>query len=423
MSHRPETIPLPKLEYWELKNKFICVIGAMPQVPLTCFDFWCKAGSAFEEPGEEGLAHFLEHMVFKGSANLKAGEFDQKIEALGGSSNAATGYDDVHFHVLVPKESALIALDLLLSLVLEPTIHNEDFALEKEVVLEEIAQYNDQPDEVVFQTLLKNCWSNHAYGRPILGIEESLIEMSTDKMKSFHKRRYKPENYCLAITGPIPINLRDYLNKRLDRETINISNIVSEEEYIKHLNFKVGRNVIKIPRLESDRIIMAWPIPPAKEQLLMMGVEIATSFLAEGRNSKLVQKLREEMQLVESIDIGITLLEKGSLIVLEAICKEGNVNSVEDEINKLLLNNINTEPLKKDIKKASQQVKNSIIFSLETSYQLAGLAGVKGLWNRREPLQDQFEYINYWTASKIQKEILILMNPKLSNTLIAKPLI
>ena len=133
----------------------------MPDSQLTCLDFWCQAGSAYENPGEEGLAHFLEHMVFKGSRYLREGEFDQKIEALGGSSNAATGFDEVHFYVLVPQKAAPSALELLLDLVLSPSLSSEAYALEREVVLEEIAQYQDQPDEKVVQHLLKMCWGDH----------------------------------------------------------------------------------------------------------------------------------------------------------------------------------------------------------------------------------------------------------------------
>ena len=125
----------------------------MPDADLTCLDFWCRGGSTFEDHGEEGLAHFLEHMVFKGSATLQAGEFDRRIEALGGSSNAATGFDDVHFHVLVPSSCAQNALDLLLDLVLNPALREDAYGMERDVVLEEIAQYRDQPDEQVFQTL------------------------------------------------------------------------------------------------------------------------------------------------------------------------------------------------------------------------------------------------------------------------------
>ena len=90
----------------------------LADAPLVCLDFWCRAGSAWERPGESGMAHFLEHMVFKGSESLAAGEFDRRVEALGGNSNAATGFDDVHYHVLIPPAAAPEALDLLLDLVL-----------------------------------------------------------------------------------------------------------------------------------------------------------------------------------------------------------------------------------------------------------------------------------------------------------------
>ena len=99
----------------------------MPDTPLTCIDLWVRAGSSTERLGEEGIAHFLEHMVFKGSVCLEAGEFDKKIEALGGSSNAATGFDDVHYHVLVPPDVIYKALELLLTLVFTPTFPPEAF--------------------------------------------------------------------------------------------------------------------------------------------------------------------------------------------------------------------------------------------------------------------------------------------------------
>ena len=116
----------PETKKWSLKNGAQCVYASLPEAPLTCIDLWCKAGSAYEREGEEGIAHFLEHMIFKGSSKLKAGEFDLRIEALGGSSNAATGLDDVHFYVLVPPETIEEALNLLINLVLSPAIDKTD---------------------------------------------------------------------------------------------------------------------------------------------------------------------------------------------------------------------------------------------------------------------------------------------------------
>lgn len=99
---RPAASPLPEPQRQQLSNGVPLVQLDLPDAPLVCLDLWCQAGSAGETAAESGMAHFLEHMVFKGSAQLPAGEFDRRIEALGGSSNAATGFDDVHFHVLIP---------------------------------------------------------------------------------------------------------------------------------------------------------------------------------------------------------------------------------------------------------------------------------------------------------------------------------
>ena len=165
----PSTPPLPDPRRHQLENGVSLVQIELPEAPVVCLDLWCRAGSACESEAESGLAHFLEHMVFKGSEQLDAGEFDLKVEALGGNSNAATGFDDVHYHVLIPPQAAPEALDLLLDLVLQPRLDGGDFAMERQVVLEELAQSEDQPEEVAFQELLRQACGSHAYGLPILG--------------------------------------------------------------------------------------------------------------------------------------------------------------------------------------------------------------------------------------------------------------
>ena len=415
------SLPWPKPEYCQLENGTHCVFTQMVEASLICIDFWCKAGSFFEQPGEEGLAHFLEHMVFKGSRNLRAGEFDHKIEALGGSSNAATGLDDVHFHVLIPPQSVLEALELLLSLVFEPSLLPDAFETEREVVLEEIAQYKDQPDEQIYETLLKNCWSQHPYGRQILGIEESLMAKTPKDMDFFHKRRYIPKNCCLSIAGPISLTLKDIIKKSLSYRKIDRINNYSIKNNNKSLIFHKGSQEIYINRLESSRIIMAWPLPPANQQQLIMGIDLATTILSEGRRSKLVHRLREDLQIVESIDMDITILEQGGLIILEASCNKKNINIVRREIIDIINQIIDKGATEDEVNRAKQLVRNELIFSLETSSQLANIAGNKSLWNRKQPLQEQIEYITYWEKSRLNKDIFKFMRPELCNTLIASP--
>ncbi len=393
----------------------------MPNAPLTCLDLWIKAGSLYEEKGEEGLAHFLEHMVFKGGENLKEGDFDRQIEALGGSSNAATGFDDVHFHVLIPPEAIEQALDLLLNLVLTPSFDSKAYEIEREVVLEEIAQHNDQQDEKIFQKLLELCWKDHAYGRPILGYKESLVKSNPKTMRGFHNRCYSSDNFVLSIAGNLPNGIEDIVQKS-QLSTVEQSSIKSQANpKIKKIPFHKGRTEIEFDRIETSRIIMAWPFSSAKYQSFVIGADIATSLLAEGRRSRLVKHLREELQIVDSIEMDITILENGGLVILEASCKEENLSYVEAEIHNLLKESIEKPIKEKELKRAKKLVSNSLCFSLELSSNVAAIAGSQALWGRHQPLLSQLDLINYWNKDKIKDEIFSLFQPSDSCILIANP--
>ncbi len=393
----------------------------MSDAPLTCINFWCSAGSANERIGEEGLAHFLEHMVFKGSGSLAPGEFDRKIEALGGSSNAATGLDDVHFYVLVPPKTAQPAIELLLNLVLTPALLPEAFCMEREVVLEEIAQSKDQPDEQVLQTFLELCWEGHPYGRSILGFEETLRASTPEIMNQFHSRRYRGPNCCISVAGSIPKGLEKQLsNSRLSALTNSSADDFSTTDK-PQLIFHKKRKEIHISRLESARLMIGWPIAAASNQELVMGADLATSLLAEGRRSRLVNRLREELQIVESIEMDVTAMEQGSLIMIEVCCSEENLARVEKEIHLLMESCTNETIENQEIKRATQLVENGLCFNLEASSQVAALAGSQTLWNREQPLLAPLEYIPAWTCTRLQEEIFPLLKPELSCTLIAIP--
>ena len=208
------------------------------------------AGSNSDPAEFNGLAHFLEHMVFKGSEQLDAGEFDLKVEALGGNSNAATGFDDVHYHVLIPPQAAPEALDLLLDLVLQPRLDGSDFAMERQVVLEELAQSEDQPEEVAFQELLRQACGSHAYGLPILGRREALEAHTPEAMAAFHRRHYRADRCCLSVAGPLAgLELETHLNQS-PLAALKPSEPLAA---VPELQLKPGRDRIELARLEAAR--------------------------------------------------------------------------------------------------------------------------------------------------------------------------
>ncbi|WP_413677674.1 M16 family metallopeptidase [Prochlorococcus sp. MIT 0916] len=407
-----------KVNHWSLPNGATCVVADIEQSTLTCIDFWCKGGSLCEMKGEEGMAHFLEHMIFKGSKNLEEGEFDLKIESLGGSSNAATGLDDVHYHVLVPPEKIEEGLKLILELLLSPRIEQDAFEMEKEVVLEEIAQNIEQPDEIIYRKLLKECLKPHRYSKPILGDEKTVKSINPKQMKLFHKNHYVGKNCTLCIVGELPKEIYSIINNSKLKELKAFS---KEKALSNKITFNKGYKQETIPRLEGGRILKAWKLPPAKEQILILGAEIVATILCEGKNSLIVKELREEKRIIESIDIDLQILEEGGLILLDVSCQQENLKIAESEINFILNELTRGLVTNKDLERAKKLVINNIYFGLELSTQIASTLGNQALWGRHQAILKTIDDISYWTNSRLNKFIFPLFNPENAFTLIAEP--
>jgi zinc protease len=391
---------------------------AIEGAPLVCLDFWCRAGSAFETEAESGLAHFLEHMVFKGSEALAAGEFDRRIEALGGSSNAATGFDDVHYHVLIPPEAADEALGLLLDLVLAPRLDGEDFAMERQVVLEELAQSEDQPEEVALQRLLELACPHHPYGLPILGQRQALLQHTPEAMAAFHHRLYGGGRCVLAITGAMEDG------RVVDGAAAGLFSRMApaaEPTDRPPLQTVSGEARLALPRLEAARLLMAWGLPPAADLHGVMGADLATSLLAEGRRSRLVERLREQLRLVESVDLDLHPMECGSLALLEAVCEPEELPAVREAIQ-TVWQEVNEAPLAVgEWERIQRLVGNSYRFGMEAAGGVAGLLGTGHLWGRHGSLELPLQTLAEWTEEELREQALASLHPDRAFVLEAVP--
>jgi len=396
---------LANVKYWEHPSKTNCVFVEESDSPLISIDFWCKAGISFEEKNKFGVAHFLEHMIFKGSKLLEPGEFDLKIETLGGFSNASTGYDDVHYYVDIPPSNLEEALSLLTNLVLYPNLDEKQFDLEKKVIIEEILQSEDQKDELIFNAFLKSLWLDHPYAKPILGKEENINKIKLIDLHNFHKKRYIPVNSCIAVAGKLPKNyLEIFKNCDLGETRKNITDM--NQIMIDDKTIKKGKEILFFEDIEFSRIFMAWQIPCSKDQRNILGYEIISSILTDGRNSILNRSLKEDKQIVESIYSGIQPGEYGSLFIIEASLKKENLNKVENLINNLLQKLLINSKLNNKIKKALRIVKSNYIFNLETSSQLTYFYGNHLLWGRLNPQIQMYKNFKYWENDENLKKLL-----------------
>ena len=408
------------VNYYTHSSKTRCVFVDNKELPLISIDIWCKAGSSFDEVGKNGTAHFLEHMIFKGSKKIMPGEFDNKIESLGGLSNASTGYDDVHYHVLVPPINFRESLALLTNIVVSPNFNPDEFIKEKGVVIDEIKQQNDQPEERLFNYFLKRVWLSPYYANSILGTEQSVKNLEINDLEKFHSKHYNTEKICIAIAG----NLSEEIYKIFEKS--DLSDIKKSPNLINLKNKPIlkirnGRELVKFNNLEFSRIFMAWFIPNLKDQKIIIGLEILASILSVGRNSRLVKILKEDNNLVESVYVDVNAGELGGLFLMEASCESNDIDLVEKQINKTIDEISNCQALTLDeIKKAINIVKSNYIFNLETSTQLSSFFGNELLWGRKSSINNLESHLKYWNDLDNFKEITEYIRGE-KFTLVASP--
>ncbi len=395
----------------------------LADAPLVCVDFWCRAGSLFETAAESGLAHFLEHMVFKGSRQLEPGEFDWRIEALGGSSNAATGFDDVHYHLLIPPEAAAEAVTLLLDLVLEPRLDAEAFAMERQVVLEELAQSEDQPEEVALQRLLAAGCGDHAYGQAILGRREALLSHTPTTMAAFQQRLYRGERCVLSLAGPLDPDLphSQAIAAAIDASPLARLAQGSADAPLPTLDVLPGEHRLALPRLESARLLMLWGLPPAHDLRQVMGADLLTSLLAEGRRSRLVDRLREQLRLVESIDLDLHVLECGSLALLEAIGDPQDLPAIRREVEAVLRQLPEAEIPAAEWQRSQRLVANGYRFALESAGGVAAALASNQLWQHPWSLEEPLQALDQWHSDDLQRQCGPWLAPERACVLEAVP--
>jgi predicted Zn-dependent peptidase len=187
------------------------------------------------------------------------------------------------------------------------------------------------------------------------------------------------------------------------------------------LNLQPGEARLELPRLEAARLLMAWQLPGAADQDAVMGGDLLTTLLAEGRRSRLVERLRERLRLVESIDLDLNVLESGCLVLLEAVCEADQLNAVNEEVRRVLLELQEQPPQAAEMERAQRLVGNGYRFSLEVAGSVAAMVGNSNLWQRRHNLQQPLSWLEEWDGARLSRELIPLLHPDRAFNLQAVP--
>ena len=190
-------------QYHLLSNGVRVLVDEMPGLETLALGVWANAGSVNERNNEHGVAHLLEHMAFKGTQRRTARTLAEEIESVGGHLNAATSHQRTGYYARILKNDAALGVDILADILQNPTFDEAELTKEKEVVIQEIGEAADTPDDVVFELLMDACWAGASLARPILGTAQTVRAQSPASLSGFMDRLYGPDELVVAVAGAV----------------------------------------------------------------------------------------------------------------------------------------------------------------------------------------------------------------------------
>ncbi|WP_017318949.1 M16 family metallopeptidase [Mastigocladopsis repens] len=365
----------PKLH--QLPNGLTIVAEQMP-VEAVNLSLWVNVGSAAESDAINGMAHFLEHMVFKGTERLASGEFERQIEERGAVTNAATSQDYTHYYITsAPKDFAELA-PLQIDVVLNASIPDEAFERERLVVLEEIRRSDDNPRRRTFGRAMETAFDELPYRRPVLGPETVISQLQPQQMRDFHASWYQPQSMTAVAVGNLPVeDLIEIVSEGFEQAVrtqqtplITRHSVAPEPPFT-----EIVRREFIDKSLQQARLVMVWRVPGMNQLKQTYALDVLAGILGHGLTSRLVRDLREERGLVSHISVSNITQQLQGTFYIAAYCAVEKLADVEAGIVQHICN-LQTEMVKEaEIARVRTQVANRFIFGNETPSDRANLYG------------------------------------------------
>lgn len=365
-------------------------------------DIFYKVGSRNEVMGKSGIAHMLEHMNFKSTKNLKAGEFDEEVKSIGGLNNASTGFDHTHYYIKSSSANLGKSLTLFAELMQNLNLKDEEFQPERNVVAEERRWRTDNnPMGYLYFRLFNSAYVYHSYHWTPIGFMNDIQTWSLKDIQDFHQMYYQPKNAILVVTGDIkPATVFAEAQKHFENvpNTVDIPTIKIVEP-----QQDGARRVIVHKESEVEMLAISFPIPNFQhaDQAKLSGI---SELLSSGKSSRLYRKLTDEKRLVNQIHAyNMETIDPGVFLFLAIANKGVTAEAIEKELWKEI-KALQSKPVKKaELDKIKINTRADFIYSLESSTSVAELFGSYLARGDIAPLERYEASINALTPADIQE--------------------
>lgn len=330
----------------------------IPGVRTTALGFFIGTGSRHERAAENGAAHFIEHMLFKGTFNRDAGQLAREMDALGGQVNAFTTKEMTCYYARCLDSHLEHCLDLMCDMLFHSRFDERDIALERGVILEEIGMYEDTPEDLVSERLSAAVYKGSSLGRPILGRTSTLNKMTGEWLREYHHTHYIPGSIVVSLAGSFPPVIVEILKSRLSAMTPRP--LHREKSAVYHSAVTVRRKSI-----EQNHVILAFPAlgyrNPRRYQMLVLN-----TILGGGVSSRLFQELREKRGLCYSVySFCSEYAETGLMGVYTALNREQESQAL-DAIRGQICDLADHGPAEDELERTKEQAKANVLMGLES---------------------------------------------------------
>ncbi len=382
---------------YTLNNGVRIVAEKIPHVRSVALGIWVGTGSENESPANNGISHFIEHMMFKGTKNRTAREIAEAFDAIGGHVNAFTSKEITCYYAKVLDQHFATALDVLTDMFFESTFMDNEIEKEKKVVLEEIYMVEDTPDDLVHDLLSEVSVGNHALGYPVLGSAETVQSFKRDDLFQYKNHFYAPSNVVIAVAGNLPEGYLEQIDQAFSHHQGQIPPSNKEVPV-----FTPG---LKVKKKDTEQTHICIGLPG-----LSIGHDdfytlvLLNNILGGNMSSRLFQEIREERGLAYSVYSYHSAHRDAGLFAVYAGTKNGQEDDVFSCIYQVFDNIENGGLSTDELNKAKEQLKGSIMLGLEnTSNRMSRLGRNELLLNRHLTMDEIIEQVESITLEDINR--------------------
>lgn len=391
-----------------LKNGLVVLSERMPHVRSVSFGIFLREGSRHERAPQNGLTHFIEHSLFKGTRRRSAAQIAEEADALGGNLDAFTGREMVGFTNKVLDEHLSRAFELSADLVTSPAFDPEELDKERGVILEEIKMVEDTPDDLVFEIFSENFYPRHPLGRPILGTPQTLSTFKPSRVRKFYEHTYRPNNLVIVAAGNIEHRellglVRKHFGRLRARAVVSSAPAPRPRPHV---------TLWHKSKLEQAHLVIGAPCPSLVSEDIY-AAHIMCSILGGGMSSRLFQAVREERGLVYTVFSSVNAYQDTGYLTVYAGATAGRIErtikAMMGEVRRLKDELVSDEELQRN----KDQLKMSLLLGLESSSsRMSALAQQEMIFGRQLTLDEIIRRVEAVTPAAVQRQAREIFQPR-----------